>query len=100
MKLNFQNEKYELSAIPVMIPGSAIGRTSRNEIASRPKKRKRCTPNDAIVPSASATSVASAPAFTESQSACCISGLWIAGENHFVVKPAIGQLCTFDLLNA
>ncbi len=31
--------KNEFSAIPVMIPGSAIGRTSRNEIASRPKNR-------------------------------------------------------------
>ena len=29
-----------------------------------------------------------------------MSGLWIAGENHFVVSPAIGQLCTFDELNA
>ena len=34
--------KNEFSAIPVMIPGSAIGSTSRNETASRPKKRKRC----------------------------------------------------------
>ena len=29
-----------------------------------------------------------------------MSPLWIAGENHFVVSPAIGQLCTFDELNA
>jgi hypothetical protein len=43
---------------------------------------------------------ASAAAFSDSQSACCIAGSWIAGENHFVVKPEIGQLCTFDLLNA
>ncbi len=27
------------SAIPVTIPGSAIGRMTRNEIASRPKNR-------------------------------------------------------------
>ena len=27
------------SAIPVTIPGSAIGSTTRNEIVSRPKKR-------------------------------------------------------------
>ena len=99
-KLNFQNVKYEFSAMPVMIPGSAIGSTSRNEIASRPKKRKRWTPNAAAEPSTSAISVASAAAFSESQSACCMSPLWIAGENHFVVRPAIGQLCTFDELNA
>ena len=29
-----------------------------------------------------------------------MSPLWIAGENHFVVSPGIGQLCTFDELNA
>ena len=34
-------KKDEFSAIPVMIPGSASGSTSRNETASRPKKRKR-----------------------------------------------------------
>ena len=31
--------KVELSAMPVTMPGSAIGRMTRNEIASRPKKR-------------------------------------------------------------
>ena len=31
------NEKNEFSAIPVMMPGSARGSTSRNEMASRPK---------------------------------------------------------------
>ena len=31
--------KVELSAIPVTIPGSAIGRMTRKEIVSRPKKR-------------------------------------------------------------
>ena len=36
-----EREKNEFSAIPVMIPGSASGSTSRNEIASRPKNRKR-----------------------------------------------------------
>ena len=32
------NVKKEFSASPVTMPGSAIGSTSRNEIASRPKK--------------------------------------------------------------
>ena len=31
--------KVELSAMPVTMPGSAIGSTTRNETASRPKKR-------------------------------------------------------------
>src|SRR5579884_4432064 len=95
-----QNVKYELSAIPVTMPGSAIGSTSRNEIVSRPKNRNRCTPNDASVPSTSAIAVAYAAAFSESQSAFCMSPLWIAGPNHFVVSAEIGQLSMFDLLNA
>src|SRR3954453_11507944 len=99
-KLIFQNAKYELRAIPVMIPGSAIGSTRRNEIPSRPKNRKRCTPNDAAEPSALATSVARAAAFSDSHSACCMLGLGIAGQNHFVVSPGISQLWTFDSLNA
>ena len=68
--------------MPVTMPGSAIGSTSRNETASRPKNRKRWTPNAAADPSTSAIDVASAPACSESQSACCMSPLWIAGENH------------------
>ena len=86
--------------MPVMIPGSAIGSTSRNEIDSRPKNRKRCTPNAAAEPSTSAISVASAAAFSESNNACCMSPLWMVGENHFVVSPAIGQLWTFEELKA
>ena len=31
--------KVALSAMPVTMPGSAIGSTTRNETASRPKKR-------------------------------------------------------------
>jgi hypothetical protein len=31
--------KVEFSAMPVTMPGSAIGRTTRNDTASRPKKR-------------------------------------------------------------
>ena len=31
--------KVELSAMPVTMPGSAMGSTTRNETASRPKKR-------------------------------------------------------------
>ncbi len=86
--------------MPVMIPGSAIGSTNRNEIASRPKKRKRWTPKAAAEPSSTAAPVAIAPALSESQSACCMLGSWNAGLNHFQESPAIGQLCTFEELKA
>src|SRR6202007_647281 len=90
----------ELSAIPVMIPGSAIGSTRNREIVSRPKKRKRCTANAAIDPSSVAIPVASRPARTDSHSAWRTSALWQVEENHLVDKPGSGQLCTFELLNA
>src|ERR671932_669988 len=93
-------EKKELSAIPVTTPGSAIGRTSRKLTASRPKKRKRATAAAAAVPRTSATVVASAAAFSESTSASRASWLSHAALNHFVLKPAIGQLWMFDSLNA
>src|SRR5437763_5260850 len=93
-------EKKELSAIPVTTPGSAIGRTSRKLIASRPKKRKRATAAAAAVPRTSATAVASPAAFSDSTSASRASVLCQAAWNHFVEKPAIGQLWMFDELKA
>src|SRR6266511_5848248 len=93
-------EKNELSAIPVTTPGSAIGRTSRNVIVSRPKKRNRLTAVAAAVPSNSATTVASPPAFSERTSAERASSSCQAVPNHLVLKPAIGQLWMFDELNA
>ena len=92
--------KNEFSASPVMIPGSAIGRMKRNEIESRPKKRARARPNEASEPSTRARPVAKRPARRESQSASRTSGSFQASENHFVVKPGIGQLWTFDELKA
>src|SRR5919199_303580 len=94
------NVKKEFSAIPVMIPGSAIGRTSTSEIASRPKKRKRCTANAAVEPSASAIAVAISAARTDSQSAWRIASLCQVEENQRVDNPGSGQLCTFEGLNA
>src|SRR5438876_3575231 len=90
----------EFSAMPVMIPGNAIGSTSKNEIASRPKKRKRCTAKAAIDPSVIAIAVAISPARTDSQKACRISALCQVEENHFVESPSSGQLCTLEGLNA
>ena len=75
------------SAIPVTIPGSAIGRMTRNAIASRPKKRYRATASAASVPSSSAIAVAPRAAFSETRSASRTPGLSIAFPNHFVVRP-------------
>src|SRR5437879_2003175 len=92
--------KNEFNAIPVMIPGSAIGSTTRNETAPRPKKRKRCTPTAAADPSTMAIAVEIAPAFSDSPRASRISVLSQAAENHFVEKLVTGQPCTFEALNA
>ncbi len=72
-------------ASPVMIPGSASGRMTRNEIVSRPKKRERDTASAASVPRTSAIAVAPSAAFTERSSASRTSGLCQATPNHFVV---------------
>ena len=99
-KSTFPHAKNEFSAIPVMIPGSASGSTSRNEIVSRPKKRKRCTANAASEPSTTAIVVEISAARTLSHSASRICSLWNVEENHFVERPGIGQLCTLLALNA
>src|SRR6266536_1044835 len=92
--------KKEFSAIPVTTPGSAIGRTSRNVIASRPKKRKRLTAVAAAVPSTSAIAVANPAALSDRTSAVRASSLCQAVWNHFVLNPAMGQLWMFEELNA
>ena len=99
-KLSPQITKNELSARPVMIPGSAIGRMNRNEIESRPKNLVRARPNAASDPMTSATAVANRPARSDSHRAVRTSSSCQASENHFVVKPGIGQLWMFDELNA
>ena len=83
-----------------MMPGRAIGNTISSEIASRPKKRKRCTAKAAIEPSSIAIVVAISPARTDSHSAWRISALCQVGENQRVESPSSGQLCTFEGLKA
>src|SRR5712691_979354 len=90
--------KKEFNAIPVTTPGSAIGRTSRNVIASWPKKRKRLTAVAAAVPSTSAIAVAMPAAFNDRTSALRASWFCQAVWNHFVLNPAIGQLWMFEAL--
>src|SRR4030095_610994 len=99
-KVDCQNEKNELNAMPVMIPGNAIGRTKRNEIVSRPKNRNLWTANAAADPSKRAITVAPSAALTDRSSACCISASWVGGANHFVVQSVIGHPCAVCALNA
>ena len=88
------------SAMPVTIPGSAIGRMTRNEIASRPKKRYRETAIAASDPSTSAIRVAPRAAFKETSNASRTPGLSIARPNHFVVSPSSGHTSERRSLNA
>ena len=97
----FQKVKYELSAMPVMMPGQRDrqheqerDRLAAEEAEAVDAERRRRAEHER-----DRASRARRPC-SESQSACCMSPLWIAGENHFVVSPGIGQLCTFDVLNA
>ena len=83
-----------------MIPGSASGRTSRNDTASRPKKRYRATAAAAIVPSASAMTVVIAPTLTESSKALRTSGSCQVTLNQWIVQLVIGQPWIVEPLKA
>src|SRR5439155_18896753 len=99
-KLTPPNAKNELSAIPVMIPGRAIGRTRMNETVSLPKNRNRWTAKAAAEPSTRATAVAMTPVFSDSTTALLTSGSWRATGNHFSDRLGIGQLWMLEGLNA
>ena len=62
------------SAMPVMMPGSAIGRISSKVIVSRPKNLARASAAAASVPSTSATAVLHAATCADSVIACHMSG--------------------------
>src|SRR3954466_5016233 len=83
--------KVLLIATPVTIPGRAIGRTTRKEIVSRPKKRWRATASEARVPRTRAIAVAAAPAFSEVSSASLAASFSNAFSNHLRVKPGGGH---------
>src|ERR1700761_1538701 len=78
-------------AMPVTTPGRAIGRITRKEIVSRPKKRLRATAIAAIVPSNRAIAVAATPAFSEVRKASLAPSLLNAWLNQWVVQPGGGQ---------
>ena len=92
--------KVEFRATPVTIPGSAIGRMTRNEIVSRPKNRKRDTASEARVPRTSANAVAAKPTLSEVRKASRAPGLSIASPNHWVVRPGGGHSSVGLELNA
>jgi hypothetical protein len=89
-----------LKATPVTMPGSAIGRTTRNDTVSRPKKRCRATASDASVPRRSAIPVAAAPTLREVTKASRAPASLTASGNQWRVSPGGGHSSRFDELNA
>ena len=92
--------KVSLSATPVTMPGRAIGRITRNETVSRPKKRCRATASDASVPRKRATAVAAAPTFSDVTNASLASVFFNASGNQCRVRPGGGHSRRLDELNA
>src|SRR6476620_1493914 len=78
-------------ATPVTIPGRAIGRMTRKEMVSRPKKRWRATARAARVPSTRAIAAAITPALIEVTKASRAASSLNACENQWVVKPGGGH---------
>src|SRR5580765_4156732 len=92
--------KNALRETPVMMPGSASGRTNRRLTTSRPKNWVRCTANAAQEPSTRAMAVAPSAACTESHSDDRTLSSFHVDGNHLVVSPGMGQLWMIDVLNA
>ena len=92
--------KVSLSASPVTIPGRAIGRMTRNEIVSRPKKRCRDTAKEARVPSTRAIAVAASPTLIEVWNAARAPLSPSASPNHLVVRPSSGHVRVVPALKA
>ena len=90
-KLQLAELKAERSEMPVMMPGSAIGRMMRSEIASRPKNLVRASAAAASVPSTIAMRVAISATWSESHSAAQTSGRSQATANHLSVSPGGGN---------
>ena len=72
-------------AIPVTIPGRAMGSTTRKLTLDRPKNLYRATANAAIVPSTRAIAVAPSPALTEFSRPSIAPLLCAARPHHFNV---------------
>src|SRR5215203_488627 len=83
--------KVLLIATPVTIPGRAIGRMTRKEIVSRPKKRWRATASEASVPSTIAIALAATPALIEVKKASLAASSLKAWSNQWVVRLGGGH---------
>src|ERR1700755_3054435 len=83
--------KAERRGMPVMIPGSAIGRMTSSEIVSRPKNLVRLTAAAQKVQRTMAISVEIPATLTDSVSASQTSGRFQVAANHCVVRPGGGH---------
>ena len=83
--------KAERSAMPVMMPGSAIGRMTSSDIVSRPKKRVCETAAAQSVPSTRAMAVEAAATRSDRPSASHTSGRFHVTPSHFSVRPGGGH---------
>ena len=88
------------SAIPVTMPGSVIGNTTRKLTVFRPKNSYRWTANAAIVPNTRAIAVAPRPTTTEFTSDFHMPSLFQASTHHAHVNPVGGNANVREELNA
>src|SRR4029079_5500478 len=93
----FMMSKAERSEMPVMMPGSAIGRMKSSEIESLPKNFARDKAAAASVPKISARKVAITATWSDSHSGGQMSGRSNqAVVNQWVVKPGGGNWKLFS----
>src|SRR5262245_57627453 len=85
------SEKADRNDMPVMMPGSAMGRMTKSEMASRPKNLLPETAAAQSVPRTSATSVEMVATCTDNVSACQTSGRLKVTSNQRSVRPGGGQ---------
>ena len=79
------------SAMPVMMPGSAIGSTNSSVTDSRPRKRLFASANAASVPRTIAMQVATDATESDIRSAAQMSSRANATENQCSVRPGGGN---------
>ena len=80
------------NAIPVTMPGKAIGSNNRKEMDSRPKKLLRYTAAAANVPKIRAAAVATLATCNDNVRERQRSARCNATPNHLVVKPGNGKV--------
>ena len=87
------------SAIPVTMPGSAIGSTTSRLTELLPKKSNRCSASASSVPSSSAMPVATLATSTLVSTASRAPCERQARPHHSVVRLSIGQVIAWLGLN-